>query len=153
MIAVGLVTWMIFWMRRTARSLSGELLGKVGTAMKLGAGALTLTAFFAVAREGMETMLFLWTATRADPVAPLVAGHPWQTGTAVVLAPAIVAAAAALALPASRSNTTGVAVTETSCGDGCSGTAVGRHTFAVQNTSAVDGSAIAQQLWFDRRRT
>jgi high-affinity iron transporter len=49
--AVGLVTWMIFWMRRAAL---------------VGAGALTLTAFLAVGREGLETTLFLWTAARAS---------------------------------------------------------------------------------------
>lgn len=65
-LAVGLVTAMIFWMRRTATSLSGQLRGEVVAALSLGAGALALTAFLAVGREGLETTLFLWTAAKAS---------------------------------------------------------------------------------------
>jgi high-affinity iron transporter len=72
--AVGLVTWMIFWMRRTAAGLATHLRGEVRRAALVGAGALTLTAFLAVGREGLETTLFLWTAARASgqTAAPLV---------------------------------------------------------------------------------
>jgi high-affinity iron transporter len=73
-VAVVLVTAMIFWMRRTARNLSGELNAKVDFALKLGVGALTATAFLAVGREGLETALFLWTAVQAsgETVVPLI---------------------------------------------------------------------------------
>ena len=64
-IAVGFVTWMVFWMRRTARSLSGDQRGRVGTALAMGTGALVLTGFIAVGREGLETALFIWTAVQA----------------------------------------------------------------------------------------
>jgi high-affinity iron transporter len=72
--AVGLVTWMIFWLRRTAAGLTAQLRGEVRRAALVGAGALTLTAFLAVGREGLETTLFLWTAARASgqTAAPLV---------------------------------------------------------------------------------
>jgi high-affinity iron transporter len=72
--AVGLVTWMIFWMRRTAAGLSAHLRGEVTRAAAIGAGALTITAFLAVGREGLETTLFLWTAARASgqTAAPLL---------------------------------------------------------------------------------
>jgi high-affinity iron transporter len=73
-VAVILVTTMIFWMRRTARGLRGELTAKVDSALQVGAGALALTAFLAVGREGLETALFLWTTVQASghTVAPLL---------------------------------------------------------------------------------
>ncbi|HEX4289586.1 MAG TPA: iron uptake transporter permease EfeU [Trebonia sp.] len=65
-LAVGLVTAMIFWMRQTAATLSAHLRGEVERAAAVGAGALTLTAFLSVGREGLETTLFLWTAAKAS---------------------------------------------------------------------------------------
>ncbi|GHF60546.1 hypothetical protein GCM10018790_43180 [Kitasatospora xanthocidica] len=64
LIAVGFVTAMVFWMRRSARTLSAELKEKVQASLAMGAGALVLTSFLAVAREGLETSLFLWTNVR-----------------------------------------------------------------------------------------
>jgi high-affinity iron transporter len=85
-LAVGLVTAMIFWMRRTAADLTARLRGEVARAAAIGAGALTITAFLAVGREGLETTLFLWTTARAS-------GH-----TAGPLAGAAVGVAAAVVL-------------------------------------------------------
>ncbi len=75
-LAVVLVTAMIFWMSRTAAHLSGELSGKVAEALMLGSGALALTAFLAVAREGLETTLFFWTAAKAagESIGPILGG-------------------------------------------------------------------------------
>ncbi|GHE06166.1 iron uptake transporter permease EfeU [Streptomyces alanosinicus] len=64
-IAVAFVTAMVFWMRRSARSLSGELKEKVTGALAMGSGVLILTSFLAVGREGLETALFLWTTAQA----------------------------------------------------------------------------------------
>jgi high-affinity iron transporter len=60
-IAVALVTWMVFWMKRTARNLRNELQGKVDVAATAGPLALAGAAFFAVIREGLETSLFVYT--------------------------------------------------------------------------------------------
>jgi high-affinity iron transporter len=59
-IAVGFVTWMVFWMRRTAHQMKGELHDRIEQAIGMGAGALTVASFLAVGREGLETALFLW---------------------------------------------------------------------------------------------
>jgi high-affinity iron transporter len=64
-IAVGFVTWMVFWMAGHARGLSGELRGKVDAAAGASAISLVLMAALAVGREGLETALFLWAATQA----------------------------------------------------------------------------------------
>lgn len=64
-IAVAFVTWMVFWMRRTARTLSRELRASLDTALTISGTALTVTAFIAVGREGLETSVFLWSATQA----------------------------------------------------------------------------------------
>lgn len=83
-LAVGLVTAMVFWMRRTAATLSRQIRGDVARAAAIGTGALAVTAFLAVGREGLETTLFLWTAVKASgqTVAPLI-------GAALGLAAAI----------------------------------------------------------------
>jgi high-affinity iron transporter len=83
-LAVCLVTGMIFWMRRTAATLSAHLRGEVERAAAIGTGALTLTAFLSVGREGLETTLFLWTAAKASgqTAGPLI-------GAAVGIAAAI----------------------------------------------------------------
>ncbi|WP_448318429.1 iron uptake transporter permease EfeU [Streptomyces sp. CO7] len=85
-VAVGLVTWMVFWMRRTARHLARELHGRLDAALALGTGALVVTSFLAVGREGLETSLFIWTAVQAsgDGVRPLV-GALLGLATAVAL--------------------------------------------------------------------
>lgn len=64
-IAVGFVTWMVFWMARHARGLSGELRGKIDVAAEAGRASLAVVAALAVGREGLETALFLWAATQA----------------------------------------------------------------------------------------
>ncbi|WP_438484086.1 iron uptake transporter permease EfeU [Streptomyces sp. S186] len=73
-IAVAFVTAMVFWMRRSARSLSGEIKEKVTGALAMGAGMLVVTSFLAVGREGLETALFLWTTARAagESVGPMI---------------------------------------------------------------------------------
>ncbi|MFE6054425.1 iron uptake transporter permease EfeU [Kitasatospora sp. NPDC056446] len=85
-ISVGLVTWMVFWMRRTARHLKTELHGKLDAAIAMGTTALVVTAFLAVGREGLETALFIWSAVQAtgDGWNPLI-GAALGLLTSVVL--------------------------------------------------------------------
>ena len=59
-IAVGIVTFMLVWMRRHAAGLSGHLRESTASALKDGSvKALIGMAFFAVFREGLETAVFL----------------------------------------------------------------------------------------------
>ena len=63
LIAVGMITYMIIWMRRHARGLKGQLEGHVAEALAVGsATALVGMAFLAVLREGFETSVFLLAA-------------------------------------------------------------------------------------------
>ena len=64
-VAVVFVTWMIFWMAKAARTLSGELRAQLDKAADAGRWSLTIVAMLAVGREGLETALFLWAATQA----------------------------------------------------------------------------------------
>ena len=75
MLAVVLVTWMIFWMRRTARRLKGELTGKLESALGVGTLAVAGIAFVAVIREGLETALLFYAAAQGatSTATPLIA--------------------------------------------------------------------------------
>ncbi len=91
-VAVAFVTWMIFWMARAARSLSGELRGQIDRAADGGRWSLALVAALAVGREGLETALFLWAATQTATGAHTVSTVPaWQpiTGALLGLATAV----------------------------------------------------------------
>ena len=65
LVAVALVTGMVFWLKETSRALRDELHGKVDRAAKFGSFAMASAAFFAVAREGLETSLFIYSNFKA----------------------------------------------------------------------------------------
>src|SRR5919202_287449 len=85
--AAGVLTWMIFWMRKQARAVKGELQHKVDRALVAGsAGALAGVVFVGVLREGIETVLFfLAAAGQTSTLNSLVGGALGLLG-AVVLA-------------------------------------------------------------------
>ncbi|MEX2203123.1 MAG: FTR1 family protein [Actinomycetota bacterium] len=66
--AMGVLTWMIFWMRRQGARIKSELQHKVDSTLMAGALALSALAFFAVLREGVETALFLFAAAEGTAV-------------------------------------------------------------------------------------
>jgi len=74
LLAAAVVTWMLFWMRRQAASVTSELHAAMDRALSEGGAiGLALLAFTAVIREGLETALFLvGQATSADAAAPAV---------------------------------------------------------------------------------
>lgn len=60
LVAAAVVTWMLFWMRRQASSVAGQLQRALDRVLTAGsAWGLALLAFTAVMREGLETALFL----------------------------------------------------------------------------------------------
>jgi high-affinity iron transporter len=86
-LAVAMVTWMIFWMQRHGRELRGHLESDLGRAVATGGlwGVIAI-AFVSVAREGVETALFLWSLVRSSGAAPeALIGAALGLGVAVLL--------------------------------------------------------------------
>ena len=67
-VAVGLVTWMIFWMGKNARELKGEIEGSLSRTLSAGSSGwgVVWIAVIAVGREGVETVLFVWATVRSS---------------------------------------------------------------------------------------
>ena len=83
-VAVALVTWMVFWMRRAARHLAADLRSTIGDAASAGFLTVAVTAFLAVGREGLETAFLVWAAARN-------AGSGWLPFAATLLGIAVAA--------------------------------------------------------------
>ena len=74
-VAVAFVTAMVFWMRTAARTISGELKGRLDQALSVGGWAVALVGFLGVGREGLETALFFYASVQtagAGTTQPLV---------------------------------------------------------------------------------
>ena len=66
--AVVVLTYMIFWMTEHSKRIRGELQEKIDVAITKGElFGITILAFIAVFREGLETVLFLTAAFFLDP--------------------------------------------------------------------------------------
>ena len=80
LIAVAVLIGMVFWMRRAARSIKGQLQASVDQALSqqggAGSWALIGMVFLAVAREGLESVFFLLAIFQQsrDAAAPIGAG-------------------------------------------------------------------------------
>ena len=61
LVAVGMLTYMVLWMQKAARSMKQHLQDSVQATLNQGSSgwALVLMAFLAVAREGLESVFFL----------------------------------------------------------------------------------------------
>lgn len=71
LLTVAMVTWMIFWMQRTARTLKRSLEGGIDRALSVGgAWAIVAIGFISVAREGIETTLLLWSMVQSFGAKP-----------------------------------------------------------------------------------
>jgi len=86
LLAAGILTWMIFWMRRQSRSIQSDLEEDVRRASKSGSrSALFLVAFLAVLREGVELALFLTATSLTTGTQGTLIGGLLGLGTAAVL--------------------------------------------------------------------
>src|SRR3954454_17455011 len=75
LLAAVVLTGMLFWMRRQAATIGGALRAQVSDAVTQGSKlGLALVAFIAVAREGIETALFLFASVGEDGTAGTLAG-------------------------------------------------------------------------------
>lgn len=100
-IAVAFVTWMIFWMRRSAKTISSDLRSQLDNAALSGGHiAVAAMAFVAVVREGFETAIFFWAAAEASGNAlASMLGLVLGLTTAIALGWAIYRSSASINLP------------------------------------------------------
>ncbi len=90
LVAVAMLTYMILWMKKAARSMKRQLQDSVQAALNRGSGqgwALVGMAFLAVAREGLESVFFLLAVFKQSPTWQMPAG-----AVAGVLAAAVIGA-------------------------------------------------------------
>lgn len=67
LVAVGVLSWMIVWMKRQAAGIKKSLEHEVAEAIGMGSVlTLALIPFSAILREGLETAVFLFAATRTS---------------------------------------------------------------------------------------
>jgi high-affinity iron transporter len=81
--AVGMITWMVVWMRRHSADLKGDLQQRASVALVQGSAiGLVVMAFLAVLREGLETAVFMLAAFQQSD-------RPGLTGTGALLGVAV----------------------------------------------------------------
>jgi len=93
LLAAALLTWMIFWMSRTARTLKSSIEADVHkAAFDAGKRAVFFVAFLAILREGIELALFLTASVFATDTVQTLIGAILGLGTAILLGWSIFAA-------------------------------------------------------------
>ena len=88
LVAVAMLTYMILWMKKAARSMKQQLQDSVQTALNRGDGqgwALVGMAFLAVAREGLESVFFLLAVFQQSPTWSMPVGAVLGLLAAVVI--------------------------------------------------------------------
>jgi high-affinity iron transporter len=97
LLALSVLTWMVFWMRRQSRAIKGDLEARVDAAIASTSvqRAVTAVALLAVLREGIEAALFLIAAATEE------AG--WDVLVGALIGLAIASALAALVYAGGRS--------------------------------------------------
>jgi high-affinity iron transporter len=86
LVAVGVLGWMVVWMKHQAHQIKGRLEAEVQVALHTGSGvALAGLAFVAVGREGLETALFLFAASETTTPLETLAGGIAGMTIAIVL--------------------------------------------------------------------
>jgi high-affinity iron transporter len=88
-LAVGFVTWMIFWMRKASRSIAKELRERMGLALEIGSRAVVILAFLAVFRESIETAFIVYASAALATTAVPFIGVLLGLATSVLLGIAI----------------------------------------------------------------
>ncbi|MEJ0019088.1 MAG: iron uptake transporter permease EfeU [Acetobacteraceae bacterium] len=91
LIAAAILTSMVFWMRKTARSMKGQLQDQVDSALAAGSGGMALVGmvFLAVGREGLESVFFLLATFQQDVGAAVPIGALLGLACAVAIGFAI----------------------------------------------------------------
>lgn len=88
LVAVAMLTYMILWMKKAARSMKQQIQDSVQTALNRGNGqgwALVGMAFLAVAREGLESVFFLLAVFQQSPTWSMPVGAILGLLAAVVI--------------------------------------------------------------------
>ena len=86
LLAVVLVTGMIFWMRSVGRRFAGELTGKLDRALDAGPFAIAAVAFLGVGREGLESALFFYATVESAGETGIAPALGWVAGIGAAVA-------------------------------------------------------------------
>ena len=86
LVAIAMLTWMLIWMTRQAKSLKGEIEGSITSALgnENSGKAVFILIFIAVVREGFETVLFILAKFQQDWTLPAVGAVAGLTVAAIM---------------------------------------------------------------------